>query len=103
MPRKGARPPVSARNVVGTGSLPLQPGHYLGAHALDRLGIKARLGQRKAKILEGFVAAFVERAQRAAQLVAPRLEADFDRAALEPIMEFHCVKGAGALIEQAGY
>src|SRR5271165_1525372 len=103
MSRKGGRPPISARNIVGTDGLASQPGHYLGAHALHRLGIEARLGKGEAEVVKCFVAVFLERAQCAAQMIAPREKAEFDGAAFEPIMEFHGVEGAGALIEQAGH
>ena len=66
------------------------------------VGIEARLGQREPQVVEGLVAVVLERAQRAAQIVAAGAEAELDRLALEPLLEGLGVEGAGALVEQAG-
>ena len=51
------------------------------------VGVEARRGQRKPQVLERFVAILRQRAQRAAQGVALRLEAQLDRLALEAIVK----------------
>jgi len=94
-------PPVAARHVVGADHLAPQPRHDLRAHALDRVSVEARLGQRKPQIVERFVAVLGKRAQGAAQIVASGAEAELDRLAFEPVVEGIGIEGAGAVVEQA--
>ena len=80
---KGGRPPVAAGDVVGAGGGAAQRRQLLAAHALDRLGVETRRGQRQMQHVKGLVAVFVERAQRAVEIVAADAEADLDGAAFQ--------------------
>src|SRR5262249_60457880 len=101
MTREGRRPPVTARHVAQAHGLPLQPRYDLRPYPIDRLGIKARFGQRQPEIVEGLVAMILEGAQGAAKIVASGTEAEFDRLALEPVMEGLGVERARSFVEQA--
>ncbi len=90
---EGRRPPLAARHVVRAHGLAPQPRHDLRAHALDRVGVEARLGQGEPQQVEGFVAVLLERAQGAAEIVAAGAEAQLDRLALEPVVEGLAVEG----------
>lgn len=52
--------------------------------------------------IEGLVAVFAERAQRAVEIVARDLEAQLDGVVLQPLVEGLAVEIAGALVEQVG-
>ena len=74
----------------------------LGADAFDVLRLEPRRGQRHPQQIVGFVLVVLEHAQRAAELIAVRREAELDGAAFEPLMIGLGIEIAGALIEQIG-
>ena len=58
--------------------------------------------ERETQQVEGFVAVLVQRAQRAVQVIAPDLEAHFNRVVFQPLVEGLAVEIAGALVEHVG-
>ncbi len=74
----------------------------LGTNPFDILRLEPRRGQRHPQQVVGFVLVVLEHAQRAAELIAVRLEAEFDGAALEPLMIGLGIEIAGAFVEQVG-
>ena len=74
----------------------------LPAHPLDRVGVEARRGQRQMQQVERLVAVLVERAQRAAEIVAADAEAELDGVVFQPLVIGLAVEIAGAFVEQVG-
>ena len=95
-------PPGVGGQAVGIDQLALPVGQFLAAHALDRVGGKTRLREREPEQVEGLVAVLVERAQRAAEIIARGAKRQFDGVALEPLVESLAVEVAGALVEHVG-
>ena len=102
MTGKRGLPPAAAGEVVRIGGIAAQPRQFLSAHHLHRLGVEARRRQCQPQQIEGLVAVLVERAQRAAELVAPDSEMELDSVVFQALMEGLAVEIAGALVEQVG-
>ena len=98
--RERGAPPQAARNVVRVGGLALEPGHHLGADALDIGLVEARRGEREPQQLEAFVLALGQHLQRAAHLVALRAERQFDGVVFQPRLEGAGIELAGAFVER---
>ncbi len=92
-------PPLAAGELIGIGRFPPKAGEFLLAHALDRVRIEARAGQRQPQQFKGLVTMLVERAQRPAEIVAANLETHFDGVTLEALMERLGIEVAGTLVE----
>ncbi len=99
---KGGAPPTAAGETVRIGGIAPQARQLLPAHALDRIGIEARLGQRQVQKIEGLVAVLVEGAQRAAEIIAADPEAEVDGVVFQPLVIGLAVEVAGALVDQVG-
>ncbi len=84
------------------GGFAAQVRDHLGADALDVLRLEPRRGQRQPQQVVGLVLVVLEHAQRAAEVIAGRREAELDGAALEPLVKGLGIEIAGALVEQAG-
>ena len=84
---KRRRPEAAVGDFVRIGAGAAQFGEQLAADALDRLGVEARRGQREAQQGHGLVEILRERAQRAAELIARRREADLDRLLFHALLE----------------
>ena len=104
MAGKRRLPTSAAGDLVRIGGRAPQPRQDLAAHALDRLGVEARRGQRQLEQVERLVLVLDQRAQRAGELVAAGAEAEADR------VSFRCARGtrasieiAGAFVEQVGH
>ena len=52
--------------------------------------------------VEGLLAVFVQRAQRAVEIVARNVETKFDGMVLQPLVKGLAVEVAGAFVEQVG-
>ena len=102
MARKGRLPPAAASEIIGVRDVAPQDRQFLFANPLDGLGVETRLGQREPQQLEGLVAMFVQRAQRAVKCVAANLKADLDCVVFQPLMKGLAVQLAGAFVEQIG-
>ncbi len=101
MAREGGREPGLGGDVVGILGAPAQAGLDLVADPLDRLGIEARPGQRQTQQLEGALPVLGQGLELAAEVVAPGVEREPDRAVLELGVEGLAVEIARALV-QAG-
>src|ERR1700730_12939110 len=102
MIRERGRPPVAACNIARAYRAAPEPLHDLRANAFHRFAVEARLRKRKPEIIERLLAVLLERAQGAAQRIAPGTEAELDGFALEAVMEGHCIKRTCAFIQQVG-
>ena len=78
-----------------------QPGDHLAAHALDRVRVEARLGERQPKQLEGLVRVPDQRLQRAAERVRADGEVELDGSGGQALLEGVGGIRAGALVEKA--
>ena len=86
---------------LGLRALALQLREHLRAHALDGGGLEPRLVQREPQQVEGLVLVFLQRAQRAADVIAVGMEIELDRLALQHVVEGAVIQLAGAFVEQA--
>ena len=93
-------PPAPRSDVGRAGRRTPQHRQDLCADDLDSGRIEARRGERQTQIVERLVPILHQRAQRAAQRVVLRLEAELDGLALEAIVKGAGVEIAGAFIEQ---
>lgn len=82
------------------GGLAPQAREDLRANSLDIGALEARRCQRHPQQVEGFVPVIPEHAQRAAEIIPRRREAQLDGAAVEALVEGLGIKVAGAFIEQ---
>ena len=102
MVAKGHFQELAAGQRRRVGGVALQVGNHLGANALDIGAVEMRRGQRHPQQVEGLVAGVLEHAQRAAEIIPRRTEAQLDGAAFEPFVEGLGIQFARALIEQIG-
>ncbi len=99
---EGDLPPAAAGETAGIGDLAPQRRHFLAAHALQRIGIEARLGQRQPQQIEGLVAMLVKGAQGPMEIIATDAKAQLDGVLLQPLVIGLAVEIAGALVEHVG-
>ena len=82
------------------GGVAPQPGNHLRANAFDIVALEMRRCQRHPQQVEGLVPVVLEHAQRAAEIIARRTEAQFDGAAVEALVEGLGIQIARAFVEQ---
>ena len=99
---KGDFQQFAAGQRIRIGGFAPQARHDLRANAFDIAALEARRGQRHPEQVEGFVSVIPEHAQRTAEIVPRRTEAQFDGAALETLVERLGIQIARTFIEQIG-
>src|SRR6202171_3935430 len=100
MAGKRAREPTIGRDVGRIGRAPPELREHRRAYALEFLPVEARRGQGEAQQLEGLVAIFGERADRAAQIVAVDAEGEADGPLLQAFVKRRRGEIAGTFVEQ---
>ena len=102
MVAKGDFQEFAAGERARVGGVAAQAGDDLGANAFDVDAVEMRRGQRHPQQVEGFVLVVLEHAQRAAEIIPRRAEAQFDGAPVEVLVEGLGIEIARALVEQIG-
>jgi hypothetical protein len=100
MVRKRRLPPGLAGDVVRIGGFLAQRSHDLGAAALDRIGIEARLVEREPQKLDARLHAVPQHPDRAGDVVQAHRKAQLDGVGLDPLLEGGGIEFAGAVVEQ---
>ncbi len=91
---------VRVGDAARIGGLAPQAGQDLVAHAADRVGVEARLVERKPQQIEALLLAVAQQPDRAEEIVVGDREAQLGGVVLEPLMERLGVEFAGAVVEQ---
>ena len=99
---EGEAVPGKRSHRFGVVLVEFQPGEDLGAHALDRARIDARLGQRQAQQVEGLVLVGREHLHIAEHHVAARVESHAHGERLQALLKGDGVETARALVHHAG-
>ncbi len=102
MVAKGDFQELAAGKRGRAGGVAPQAGHDLGANALDIGAVEMRRCQRHPQQVEGFVLVVLEHAQRAAEIIPRRTEAQLDGAAIETLVKGLGIEIARAFVEQIG-
>jgi hypothetical protein len=101
MVRESGLPPCPRGDAVRIGRLAPQLGNDLRAHAVDCVGVEARLVEREPQQVDALILAVAQHADRAVEIVAGHGEAKLDGVVLDPLLERLGGELAGALIQQS--
>ena len=99
---EGEAIPGERGNLLGVVLVEFQPGDDLRAHALERIGIEARLRQGEAQQVERLVPVGGQHLHIAEHHVAAGVEVDAHGKRLQALLEGDGVELAGALVHHAG-